>query len=98
MIGGFDEAFPVLEDLELFIRLSKRYAFLHLRVLLVRYFETHGLSKNMPAKIVARTLLLRIHQAELARNHPAFLAAEMASLRGARRPAEGATSADAGMG
>jgi glycosyltransferase involved in cell wall biosynthesis len=91
-VGGFDEAFPVLEDLELFIRLSQRYAFHHLRMPLVRYYETHGLSKNMPAKIVARTLLLRIHHAELARKHPEFLAAEMASLRGARRPVEGATS------
>jgi glycosyltransferase involved in cell wall biosynthesis len=60
-VGDFNEAFPALEDLELFVRLSRRYAFHHLDVPLVRYYETNGLSKNMPAKIVARTLLLSLY-------------------------------------
>ena len=55
-VGGFNEEFPALEDLELFVRLSTRFAFHHLPVPLVRYHETDGISQNMPAKLVAREL------------------------------------------
>ena len=60
-VGGFNEEFPALEDLELFVRLSTRFGFHHLPVPLVRYHETAGISQNMPAKLVARELLLRLY-------------------------------------
>jgi len=90
--GGFDEAFPVLEDLELFVRFSQWFAFHHLRAPLVKYYETAGLSKNMPAKLVARARLLRLYHAELERTAAWFVASELSALRAARRPKEGAAS------
>ena len=84
-VGGFNEAFPALEDLELFIRLSQRYTFHHVRLPLVRYYETDGLSQNMPAKLVARRLLLRLYRDRLAREDRSFVARESEALR--RSPA-----------
>jgi glycosyltransferase involved in cell wall biosynthesis len=43
--GYFNEQLPALEDLELFIRLSKRFDFFRIPEPLVRYYETDGLSK-----------------------------------------------------
>jgi len=79
-VGGFNEAFPALEDLELFIRLSQRYGFQHLERPLVRYYDTDGLSRNMPAKRLARTLMLQLYQRELERDDPGFLLRERAAL------------------
>lgn len=79
-VGGFNEAFPALEDLELFIRLSRRYAFHHLRLPLVRYYETNGLSQDMRAKVVARTLLLRLYRRQLSREDVGFVRQETAAL------------------
>lgn len=92
LVGGFNEDFPALEDLELFIRLSQRYKFHHLRVPLVRYYETDGLSKNMAAKLVARALLLRLYQKDLERDDSGFVAREISSLRAAEHPREGEPS------
>jgi glycosyltransferase involved in cell wall biosynthesis len=90
--GGFNEEFPALEDLELFVRLSQRFAFHHLHEPLVRYHETDGLSQNMRAKLVARTLLLRLHESALTREDPAFVATEVAALRAAKGQCGGAMS------
>lgn len=79
-VGGFNEAFPALEDLELFIRLSRRYAFHHLRLPLVRYYETDGLSQDMPAKIVARTLLVELYGDALKGESASFLLDESRAL------------------
>jgi glycosyltransferase involved in cell wall biosynthesis len=87
-VGGFDEALPALEDLELFIRLSKRYRLHHLREPLVRYHETDGLSNNMRAKFSARRRLLDLYEHELLLEDPAFVAREAESVReGERRHA-----------
>jgi glycosyltransferase involved in cell wall biosynthesis len=91
-VGGFNEAFPALEDLELFIRLSQRYRFHHLQAALVRYYETDGLSQNMSAKHVARSLLLRLYEKDLQQDHSDFFARELSSLRAAGRPRHGAAS------
>lgn len=89
--GGFNEAFPALEDLELFIRLSRVCAFHHLAEPLVRYHETDGLSRNAPAKATARALLLQLYESDLARADPEFVARERAAIAavadGARRDA-----------
>jgi glycosyltransferase involved in cell wall biosynthesis len=79
-VGGFNEAFPALEDLELFVRLSRRCAFHHLELPLVRYYETDGISKNMAAKRVARTLLLELYGRELERDAQAFVIKEATAL------------------
>jgi glycosyltransferase involved in cell wall biosynthesis len=92
VVGGFDEQFPALEDLELFIRLSRRYLFHHLEMPLVRYHDTDGLSRNMPAKVVARTLLLMLYQEDLAQHDPDFVARELAWLHAAGRPREAVAS------
>ncbi len=85
-VGGFDEAFPALEDLELFVRLSRRYAFHHLELPLVRYYETPGgLSTNAAAKLVARRLLLARYGPELERVDLAFVSRESRALREAER-------------
>jgi glycosyltransferase involved in cell wall biosynthesis len=80
-VGEFNEAFPALEDLELFIRLSQRYRFHHVTTPLVKYYETDGLSKNEPAKRVARALLLRLYRTALEREDSTFVAREVAALR-----------------
>ncbi len=82
-VGGFDEALPALEDLELFIRLSRACRFHHLAVPLVRYHETDGLSKDMRAKIAARHRLLELYAADLAAADAAFLDREHAALAAA---------------
>jgi len=79
-VGGFNETFPALEDLELFLRLSRSTNFHHLATPLVKYYETDGLSNNVPAKLAARTLLLRLHRAELEQEDMAFVVRESASL------------------
>jgi glycosyltransferase involved in cell wall biosynthesis len=79
--GDFNEAFPALEDLELFIRLSMRYQFHHLQTPLVKYYETDGLSKNLPAKLIARSLLLTLYRGDLEREDMAFVIQEDAALR-----------------
>jgi glycosyltransferase involved in cell wall biosynthesis len=91
-VGGFNEDFPALEDLELFIRLSRRCRFHHLETPLVLYHETDGISQDMPAKVVARTLLLELYQEDLERDDPDFVARELAWLNTAGRPREGVPS------
>ena len=93
-VGAFDERFPALEDLELFVRLSRRYAFHHLAEPLVRYHETDGLSRNRPAKIIARQRLLRLYESDLAHDDAAFADRERAALEaGGRLPAPAASGA-----
>ncbi len=82
-VGAFNEDFPALEDLELFVRLSRRYRFHHLEAPLVLYHETDGLSGNLPAKVVARTLLLQLYQQDLAREDAGFVALERAAIASA---------------
>lgn len=91
-VGGFDERFPALEDLELFIRLSRRYEFRHLAVPLVRYHETEGLSANLRAKVIARRLLLELYGTDLAHADAAFLDREQAALAAAARRLEAAAA------
>ena len=91
-VGVFNEEFPALEDMELFIRLSGRYRFHHLEEPLVRYHETDGLSQNVPAKVVARQLLLRLYERELRRDDAEFIGRERAALEAAGRRSPGAAS------
>lgn len=59
-VGIFDKKFPKLEDLELFIRLSKYYYFYHIEEPLVKYFYTDkSISSDLKGLIVARKLILK---------------------------------------
>jgi glycosyltransferase involved in cell wall biosynthesis len=80
-VGNFDERFRALEDLELFVRLSGRFGFRHLPLPLVRYHETAGVSQDIPAKLVARRLLLQLYGERLARHDIEFVERESAVLR-----------------
>jgi glycosyltransferase involved in cell wall biosynthesis len=74
--GRFNAALPALEDLELFIRLSRLCAFERLREPLVRYHDTQGLSKDRHAKWVSRKLILGLYRKELLARNPAFVLRE----------------------
>jgi glycosyltransferase involved in cell wall biosynthesis len=74
--GYFNEELPALEDLELFIRLSKRFDFYRIPEPLVRYYETDGLSKNRHATLLARKLLVKLYCKELLVCAPLFLLKE----------------------
>jgi glycosyltransferase involved in cell wall biosynthesis len=71
--GGFDEELPKFIDLDLFIRLSMRFRFLHLREVLVEYYYGPGISSDHYAEFVARRRLLEKYAAELPRDRD-FLA------------------------
>ncbi|MFL6333560.1 MAG: glycosyltransferase family 2 protein [Pyrinomonadaceae bacterium] len=71
--GHFNEELPALEDLEMFIRLSRLCAFQRLREPLVRYYDTQGLSKDRYAKWVSRKVILRLYYKELLARNPVFV-------------------------
>jgi glycosyltransferase involved in cell wall biosynthesis len=92
-VGYFNEDLPALEDLEMFIRLSRRCAFHHLREPLVRYYETQGLSKDRYAIWASRKLILGLYSRELMTRNPFFLLKEALWVRMHRAGAEGARGA-----
>jgi hypothetical protein len=55
--GYFNEALPALADLELFIRLSKRFDFFRIPEPLVRYYESDGLSKKPRRSIACQKII-----------------------------------------
>ena len=57
-VGLFNEHLPRYIDLELFIRLSREYSFIHLKEPLVEYHATPGISTNSNAAVIAQELLL----------------------------------------
>jgi glycosyltransferase involved in cell wall biosynthesis len=67
-VGFFDERFPALEDLELFIRLSMQYGFYHIKEPLVKYYQVEGISSNYKNQVAARALLLEKHNNEIKTN------------------------------
>lgn len=97
-VGYFNEALPAFEDLELFIRLSRKFAFSHIPEALVNYHETKGLSKDLHANWVARRILLKLYWRELLFNHPSFVMGECSWLLHIRRNALEAKHAKANGG
>jgi len=63
--GHFDEALPRLIDLELFIRLSDKFRFVHCKEMLVKYHAGEGISTNGQALVTARRYLLRKYRSRL---------------------------------
>ena len=85
--GRFDESLPAFEDMELFIRLSRRCDFRRLREPLVKYHDTQGVSHDPRARWVGRRLLLKLYYRELLTHNPLFLFNEVRWLYGSRREA-----------
>jgi hypothetical protein len=65
-VGMFDEALPRFIDLELFIRLSDKYEFLHHREAMTRYCECEGISTNPKALVAARRHIMKKYHHRLA--------------------------------
>jgi glycosyltransferase involved in cell wall biosynthesis len=63
--GYFDEALPRFIDLELFIRLSDKFRFVHCKEMLVKYHAEEGISTNRQALVTARRCLLRKYRNRL---------------------------------
>ncbi|MFA5393562.1 MAG: glycosyltransferase [Candidatus Ratteibacteria bacterium] len=67
-VGLFDERFPRWQDLDLYIRLAKRYRFNHIKEPLYKYYATKGVSSNANDLIVAWELLLEKYSEEIKSN------------------------------
>jgi glycosyltransferase involved in cell wall biosynthesis len=65
-VGNFDEALTRFIDLELFIRMSDHYQFIHYREPLVKYYAVEGISTNSQALVNARHYLLKKYRSRLA--------------------------------
>lgn len=63
--GYFDEGLPRFIDLELFIRLSDHFRFIHCKEALVKYHACEGISTNKQALVKARRYLLRKYRRRL---------------------------------
>ncbi len=74
--GHFNENLPALEDLEMFIRLSRRCEFHLIQEPLVRYYDTQGISKDRYAGWLSRKLILKLYYKEILTHSPAFLVYE----------------------
>jgi glycosyltransferase involved in cell wall biosynthesis len=85
--GPFNEELPAFEDLEMFIRLSRRCDFQHLREPLVNYYDTQGISQDSYARWVSRKFMLKLYYKELLSRNPAFLFNEVRWLCTLRREA-----------
>lgn len=64
-VGLFDEALPRFIDLDLFIRLSDNFEFIHYHEPLVKYFATDGISRNTQALVTARRYLINKYRRRL---------------------------------
>jgi glycosyltransferase involved in cell wall biosynthesis len=67
-VGLFDESLPRFIDLELFIRLSDFFDFIHCREPLARYYAGNGISTDQEAQVVARRYLIDKYQKRLEKN------------------------------
>jgi len=67
-IGYFDERLPRFIDMDLCMRLSKKFKFKHIREPLVKYCMTEGISTNSAATIIAEKLLLQKYYDDIKNN------------------------------
>jgi glycosyltransferase involved in cell wall biosynthesis len=93
-VGHFNEELPAFEDLEMFIRLSRRCDFYHLREPLVKYYDTQGVSKDAYACWVSRKKMLKLYFKEILTHSPSFLVIETLRLFTTQRVAARARRAD----
>ena len=76
VVGHFDEALPRFIDLDLFVRLSGKFRFIHCKRALVRYYAVAGISTNTAALVTARRHLARKYRAQL-RERPHHFAQQL---------------------
>ncbi|HXU09404.1 MAG TPA: glycosyltransferase [Blastocatellia bacterium] len=88
--GMFDERLPRFIDLELFIRLSDRFEFIHCREPLVRYYAGKGISTDTRAQVIARNYLVEKYRRRLESNTQ-HLAAQELQIKIATQEDESAT-------
>lgn len=77
--GKFDEGLPRFIDLELLLRFSQIYSFIHLREELVEHRFEPGISSNPYTEYLARLQLMEKYARELPDDH-AFLAWQYSSM------------------
>jgi glycosyltransferase involved in cell wall biosynthesis len=65
--GYFDEALPRFIDLEMFIRLSDKFRFVHCKEALTKYYAGEGISTDRQALVTARRHLLNKYHSRLKR-------------------------------
>ena len=83
--GGFNERLHCFEDLDLFMRLQRRYDFLHVEAPLTEYHQSSGVSDQMRNECRARQWLLLRYGLALAFESPAFVRRELRHVRECRR-------------
>lgn len=76
-VGLFDERLPRFIDLELFIRLSDRFDFIHCGEPLVRYYAGKGISTDTRAQVIARNYLVEKYRCRLDSNTQHLAAQEL---------------------
>jgi glycosyltransferase involved in cell wall biosynthesis len=72
----FDERLVRFEDLDLHLRVARRWAYLHEPEPLVRYHESGGLTVDWPAELRGRRQLLRKYARVLVAEEPRFFVRE----------------------
>ena len=72
----FDERLIRFEDLDLHLRLARRYEFVHMEEPLVDYHESDGLTTDARAELKGRQQVLRKYAGALLASEPAFAARE----------------------
>ena len=85
-VGGFDNSLSRYIDLELFIRLSQQFDFVHLPQALVRYFASkNSITRDHNAKLSARSYLTKKYGDKLRENRLFVIAQDIHRLRPNRR-------------
>ena len=73
-VGVFREDLKCFEDLELLLRLERKFAFSHIQRPLVNYYETRGsVSSQQNVELQVRARLLSIYRDELRKNRAFYL-------------------------
>lgn len=80
-LGGFEERIRSLEDMELFLRITRRFDSVRIPEPVCRYFETPGVSCNMDFQLASRRFMLRRYAWPLLRHRPRWTWGEIKAIR-----------------
>ena len=84
-LGGFRDRMHCFEDLEFFLRLTRRHAAIRMAEPLVRYHDVHGVSRISKHEMAARALILREFAWPILCQRPSWLVHERLNIRRRRR-------------
>ncbi len=76
-VGGFRENMHCLEDLELLLRIARRWPLRHMAEVQVHYHQTDGVSGNAWADMQSRIGMLRRYGAHVGMSNPGFILGEL---------------------